>query len=403
MRMVQFETRVESPLPGGIDGVVRYFFNLPSWLQIGGAVVGAAVALWIVWRLWRNRRLILDWVRTRERRIQLTLAGGAALVVVVVLGTGAASWNYMQHANGFCVGCHVMTPAYLRFNQPQKHDSLGCHSCHQQSIFASGRQLVIWVLEKPERIPAHGKLPNAVCERCHVLGRSREYWQRIASTAGHRTHLESGDSALRNVQCVTCHGLEVHHFAPVDSTCAQRGCHLTSETRIALGKMAGQTSLHCVVCHEFIADVPVLASRDSAAGTLRPALKQCLGCHEMKQRLAGLFDPERDPHGGTCGMCHNPHQQKSSADARKSCDAAGCHDSWRKVAFHSGAAHRRVAQQCLTCHQPHAARVDASDCTGCHTSVRAGGKRPAAPPLPFDTTRVLKQTTLRGADTRPRG
>ena len=37
--------------------------------------------------------------------------------------------------------------------------------------------------------------------------------------------------------------------------------------------------------------------------------------------------------------------------------------------------HRREAQeaatQCLTCHIPHAAKVDASDCTGCHESVRA--------------------------------
>ena len=42
-----------------------------------------------------------------------------------------------------------------------------------------------------------------------------------------------------------------------------------------------------------------------------------------------------------------------------------------KVDFHLGKAHRKVATRCETCHVVHAARVDASDCVGCHESVRA--------------------------------
>jgi hypothetical protein len=61
------------------------------------------------------------------------------------------------------------------------------------------------------------------------------------------------------------------------------------------------------------------------------------------------------------------------------------------VVFHVGAAHKKVAQRCETCHQPHAARVDASDCTGCHESIRKGGGK-LKPPLPFDTTKALQQT-----------
>ena len=84
-------------------------------------------------------------------------------------------------------------------------------------------------------------------------------------------------------------------------------------------------------------------------------------------------------------MCHNPHTDVKPTDALKSCADAGCHANWRSVAFHVGEAHQKVAEQCQTCHQPHAARVDASDCTGCHNAVRQG-RRPKKPPLPFDTT-----------------
>src|SRR5581483_5299722 len=100
-----------------------------------------------------------------------------------------------------------------------------------------------------------------------------EKWQRIATTAGHRTHLESDSAALKGIQCVTCHGYEVHRFVPVDSTCAQAGCH--SNIRIKLANMRNQTDLHCVMCHRFTADVPALASYDSAKGTLVPGRQQC--------------------------------------------------------------------------------------------------------------------------------
>jgi hypothetical protein len=93
-------------------------------------------------------------------------------------------------------------------------------------------------------------------------------------------------------------------------------------------------------------------------------------------------------------MCHNPHTDVKPADALKSCADAQCHANWRDVDFHTGAAHRKVAQRCETCHEPHAARVDASDCVGCHKSVRSG-PRQLRPPLPFDTTEALKQTSLR--------
>src|SRR5687768_12321927 len=265
-----------------------------------------------------------------------------------------------------------MNPAFSRFGAAEnKHADLNCHDCHQQPLSASARQLYLWVAERPEEIGEHAPVPNRVCENCHVTSDTAT-WQRIASTAGHRTHLESDSSSLENLQCVTCHGVEVHSFKPVGETCGQSGCHSTADTEIVLGKMATQTAGHCAACHQFTADVPALATRDSAVTTLIPGRAQCLGCHEMQAVLAD-FDEGRDPHGGKCGLCHNPHTQKTAAAAVTSC--ATCHANWRDEPFHVGASHRRVGEQCLTCHVAHKSKVDASDCQACHESVRARGGR----------------------------
>ena len=371
--------------------MLRFFFNIPQWIQIGGFFLGIAVAGWIAVYLWRRRQAIKTWIVTRQRNVRIALLAGVAVIALSAAGFGAVSWNYMQHDNGFCTGCHIMKGPFQRFTG-SKHDSLSCHSCHQQSIFASTRQLYLWVADRPEEISMHSKVPTRICAECHVQGdREKDKWKRIATTAGHRVHLESDSSALRDLECTTCHGLEVHRFVPVDSTCGQSGCHIGTE--ITLGKMAGQTGFHCMACHQFTADVPLLATRDSAAGTLRPGSKQCLGCHEMR-RIIETFDPARDPHQQTCGMCHNPHEQTRPADAVKSCASAACHADWRAEPFHTGLRHQDVAQRCTLCHQPHAASVDASDCGGCHAEVnrRSGGryKLPAA----FDTTQALQRTSM---------
>jgi len=314
-------------------------------------------------------------------------------VVLAAAGTGGAvSWNYMQHDNGFCTGCHVMHTAFDRFIESE-HDTLSCHDCHQQSVFASTRQLYLWVVDRPEKIGEHARVPNDVCTRCHNTGES-ELWQRILTTAGHRTHLESDSVALRDVQCVDCHGVELHRFVPADSTCGTANCHINNEIKI--GGMQNQTALHCVTCHQFTAEVPQFASRDSAQGTLVPKQSECFSCHEMRAVLAE-FDPRFDPHNGACGMCHNPHTQERPTEAAKSCTTAACHGDWKNRPFHSGKAHGAVGSQCLICHSPHRAEVDASDCAGCHRLV---ADRPETPPairrrllraLPFDTTSALRR------------
>jgi hypothetical protein len=106
----------------------------------------------------------------------------------------------------------------------------------------------------------------------------------------------------------------------------------------------------------------------------------------------GEFVTGKDPHGGKCGSCHNPHTQKTPGAAAATCATAGCHANWKDEPFHMGASHRRVAavaNRCSTCHVPHQAKVDASDCQACHETVRARGS--LRPPVRFDTSAALRR------------
>ncbi|HEX3274991.1 MAG TPA: hypothetical protein VHR43_09065 [Gemmatimonadales bacterium] len=408
-------TVVTSPLPDPLVPIVQWFFQKPGWLMVSGLVVGGLVALALLVWLWRRRRAIGGWLVTRDRGVKLALGGAVGAVLLLVFGTGLKAYDYMMHDNDFCRGCHIFVPSgqvfvrpdtgtYLLVNRLEgKHDTLQCHACHAFEIKAQSKELFYWMMARPDKIPPHAKVPRRVCESCHVQGAAKKTWARIASTAGHRTHLESDSSALKDVACLTCHARTAHRFQPADTTCAQKGCHLTDDTRIRLGRMTArfepgapplpnEEQLYCNSCHRFTAEAQFV-SADSAAGLLRPASRQCFGCHEMRNLLA-QFNEARDPHQGSCGMCHNPHTDVKPSDALKSCADAQCHATWREVDFHTGAAHRKVAQRCETCHIPHQARVDASDCVGCHERARGAKGGRLRPPVPFDTTKALRQTSV---------
>jgi|GEM_PF-287111 len=405
---------VRSPLPDPLVPIVQWIFQKPGWLMITGVVLGALVAIGLLVLVWRRRRTIGTWLATRDRGVKAAMAAGLGAILLLIVGTGLKTYNYMMHDNDFCRGCHIFVPSgqvfvrpdtgtYLLVNkQEAKHDTLSCHACHPFNLESQSKELVAWMLARPDKIPEHGKVPRPICEACHVTGPAKSTWKRITTTAGHRTHLDSDDPKLQKVDCLTCHARTAHRFQPADTTCAQQGCHFSDSIRIQLGRMVSRFDpgkplpneelLYCNSCHQYTADAQFLAP-DSALALLRPGSRQCFSCHEMRVLLA-TYDPAREPHGGGCGMCHNPHRDVKPADALKSCTDAQCHANWRDVDFHTGAAHRKVAQRCETCHEPHAARVDASDCVGCHKWVRYGPRR-LRPPLPFDTTEALKQTSSR--------
>ena len=356
---------LESPLPGGFATVVRFFLNFPQPLQIAGVVLGAIAAAVGVFLLWRYRRPVLDWITSRSRLFYATAGGVAVLALMGGVWAGLAGWNYVEHDNGFCTGCHVMGPSFVRFTESE-HSALECHDCHRQSVFASMRQLYLWVAERPEDIGPHSPVPTEICAECH-MGEGPtvdEQWERVASTQGHAVHLGSDDPDLADVECVTCHGEEVHRFVPADETCGGSGCHADQETRIALGEMGSETSFHCVGCHEFA--VPLQAG----ASPLQPALEDCDDCHQRGELRTDLAFGV-DPHESVCGSCHNPHEQSEAADAGETCTDSGCHDGdlAALTPFHRGVSHG-VIGDCSVCHEAHVFVVDGEDCRACHTDLR---------------------------------
>jgi hypothetical protein len=357
---------LESPLPGGLASVVRFFLDFPQPLQIAGLVVAAIAVLVGAVFAWRWRAEIASWLATRPRAAYAWAAGIGGALVVAAAGAGVWGWNYVQHDNGFCTGCHVMGPAFVKFTESE-HSQLECHDCHTQPLTASLRQLYLWVVERPDEIGPHAPVATEVCARCHIQEDPNETWQAISETLGHRVHLESDDPALASVECVTCHAPEVHRFAPTEETCAQAGCHFASESEIVLGRMAGsQTPFHCLGCHQYTA--PRDGAGPFADGGIVPTIEQCGSCHEMAP-IVSRFMPETDPHDAVCGACHNPHTQTTVTAAFETCAQAGCHaDPESLTPFHRGL-HQGVVARCATCHAAHDFVVEGSDCRSCHRDL----------------------------------
>ena len=258
----------------------------------------------------------------------------------------------MMHDNDFCRGCHIFVPSGQAFVKPDTgtyllvnkvegaHDSLSCHACHPFELKAQTKELFYWITDRPEEVPPHAKVPRKTCEQCHVTGEAKKTWQRVASTAGHRIHLESDSSALKDVACLTCHARTRaplpagrHHLRPEGLPPDRRGedpagpdggpLHARNQP------LPNEEELYCNSCHQFTAEAQFV-TLDSASGTLRPAsanasaVTRCGSCWPASI-------PAKDPHGGSCGMCHNPHTDVKPTDASKSCTDAKCHADWRGV------------------------------------------------------------------------
>lgn len=335
------------------------------------------IAVW-VWDQWTGL----------GRRWQILFIGACAVALFGVTMASYRVYEYTEHDNNFCTSCHLMNDAFARFSR-SAHAKIECHDCHKATRADQLHQLYATMVQQPREVKKHANVPNDVCATCHVRGDSAR-WRQISQTAGHRIHLESRDSALRNMKCVRCHGVNLHEFASVDQTCGQAGCH--ANTHIRLGKMS-QVETHCTTCHNFLAEAPGLPV-DSLGRPLTPRGQQCLGCHAMQQRMTQL-DIGRDPHRGVCGDCHNPHTQTSAREIN--CTQGSCHATWRSVSFHIGVPH---PERCTNCHEPHSWRVDGNNCTRCHQNILREWRRTRTVEAPAADARnpLLHLASLGGDD-----
>jgi hypothetical protein len=109
---------VHSPLPDPLLPIVQWIFQRPRWVMVGGIILGAVVALAVLAVLWRRRRAIVTWLVTRNRGTKLVMAGAVGAVLLLVVGTGVKSYDYVMHDNDFCGGCHIFVPSGQLFVHP---------------------------------------------------------------------------------------------------------------------------------------------------------------------------------------------------------------------------------------------------------------------------------------------
>lgn len=319
-------------------------------------------------RLRRLAARVRSWVGRLSRPALIALAALALAAVAVAGALLYRTYSYVQHDNDFCLQCHLMQAPYEQFAR-SAHRGLGCKACHRPTLVERSRMGLTQVLFDPDSISVHAEVPNETCAECHIEGNPEE-WRIIAASAGHRVHLESDDPSLRELECVQCHSSGVHEFTATDKTCGQAGCH--ENTEVQLGRM-GQLTIHCGSCHEF--SRPIAAANDSLDSALRPQREECLSCHAM-QLLVQDF-PEHDPHDAACGACHQPHEQRTPAEAVQSCATGGCHAAADTLTpFHRGL-DPGVLDRCLLCHEAHDFRVDGENCTACHQDIGGAGMLPS--------------------------
>jgi len=356
-----------------VERVIRWFFSVPQWVQLAGAALAIVVGLVALFLLYHNARAIAEWFRTRHVTTPMVWKAALGLVGIAVLvgmaGSGATFFVYSQNNNQFCLSCHTLhDEVYQRFLQSKHHRAanLRCHDCHNEPLVAEMTQVAKWMLLRPSSVGPHAPVPREVCASCHAKQNPDTTWQRIIATAGHSVHLRTDSAQRLHIDCLTCHGVTAHRFVPVAQTCAQSGCH--EQSQIRLGKMAGQTSLHCVTCHQFTAPVPGTGPIETAQAELVPSAHNCLGCHEMRTVLA-RFVPANDPHKGRCGDCHNPHTQKTPKAAFETCASSKCHVRPDTLTpFHRGI-HATALANCGACHEAHTWTVRGKACLDCHQNI----------------------------------
>jgi len=203
---------------GSMAGLFRWFGARPRGIRAVSGSIGlvaaattAAGTLLLITSAWFDFQLQKDDLHHTGQmhmscdsvcvsdRIRATLnmeIKGAWVGLLLMLGTSVKAYDYMMHDNDFCRGCHIFVPSGQMFVRPDtgtyllvnklegKHDTLSCHACHPFELKAQTKELFYWIVQRPELIPPHAKVPRHVCEDCHVQGEAKRTWARIASTAG---------------------------------------------------------------------------------------------------------------------------------------------------------------------------------------------------------------------------
>jgi nitrate/TMAO reductase-like tetraheme cytochrome c subunit len=298
-----------------------------------------------------------------------------ALLLVIVSGGGFVAYkfyDFTQNNPKFCVGCHLMQPAYDTWAESE-HKALNCHDCHHLTIAEQNQLLISFVLHRPTAVPERHKgqviVSQKYCNECHTAGKGK----RINESLFHAKHVY-----MEQIECTECHGevkadkSGLHHFLPTEKFCAK--CHKGREVH---GE--GMGGLACINCHT------------DRTKDLKPGRQKCLYCHSTDEALrrqlkedatmdVKFFAPDAEtmkkatkiafsdkaPMQFYCYECHKPHTPGKMKPTTVEC--MRCHQGVSKIGRHG--LHLAMDMQCKDCHKPHVWTVtEASarkDCVACH-------------------------------------
>jgi hypothetical protein len=317
-------------------------------------------------------------MRPARRRLVTAAAVAAALLAVAAIAGAVKLKRYVDNDPGLCAHCHKASPEFALWNAGS-HKAVACQRCHHATpeeglamlrSFLAGRD--------PKGRKPHAEVQVGACAACHVSHDPK--WPHIEASRGHRVHV------ARGVECLKCHGGEMHGFEPVVASC--QGCHGQH-----LVRESGMQKLHCFACHDFL----------STEAGLRPTRGDCLRCHRAQGVHPGRFS-EDAPMQFDCRECHHPHSEQAKQE-RLECRR--CHPGVERAALHGIPAHA----SCADCHEPHLWRTDPASCARCHPRAKghaegkacsvchsfAGAGLPRAPRPPEPLPPVLKLDALEGA------
>ena len=295
----------------------------------------------------------------------------AVLLLIIFTGGGYTAfrfYDFSQNNPKFCVGCHLMQPAFDAWTTSE-HKEINCHDCHHLSIVEQNRLLINFLLKRPISVPPrHGKIIVLwkVCIRCH-WEKDEKYTQ---AQLINRSQMHAKHVFVEQIECAKCHGYIIHKFLPEERFCVN--CHKGKEVH-----GLGMEGLACLNCHT------------DRTADLKPGRNKCLFCHgseKVRQQLIadGTLDvlhsrpdertinkaikikvPEDAPMRFDCYTCHKPHEA-SRPDWSK---CLSCHRNIMNVGQH-GMHIEGVAMKCKQCHKPHIWRVTPQqakkDCVTCH-------------------------------------
>jgi hypothetical protein len=298
-----------------------------------------------------------------------------SLILVIISGGGFVAYkfyDFTQNNPKFCVGCHLMQPAYDSWAQSE-HKQLNCHDCHHLTIPEQNQLLISFVLHRPTKVPERHKdkiiVSQKYCSQCHTEGKAK----RINKSMFHAKHVY-----MEQIECTQCHGevkadkSGLHRFLPSEKSCLK--CHKEKEVH---GE--GMGGLACINCHS------------DRTKDMKPGRDKCLFCHSNDQTIkkkliedgtmdVRFFAPDSSiikkaskiqtgdnaPMQFYCYECHKPHTPGKVKPKNEDC--LKCHAKISRIGKHN--IHLNMDMRCKDCHKPHVWRVtEASakkDCVSCH-------------------------------------